>query len=118
MAHHAHAWKSMQSTVGQRQEDQHRLTRLADGREAVQLGTRAQQTHVIKRFEEEISKTPQRKKLFQEAIDAASDSSVELTTGVDVSPSSQVTEEDHDVVFAREIELAMKLSLEANELNV
>jgi len=44
-----------------------RQTRLVDGREAVRLGTKAQRLHIIKRFDEELLKTPQRKKLYQEA---------------------------------------------------
>ena len=129
----------MQSAIGKGQEHQHRLTRLADGREAVRLGTEAQKRHIIQRFEEETRKTPQRKKLYQEAINKALDDGVELeTSSLDIKPSSfkdvdanadrhregpsvealsyQVTEDD-DVVFAREIELAMKLSLETNEQN-
>lgn len=136
-----HAWKSVQSAIGKGQEHQHRLTRLADGREAVRLGTEAQKRHIIQRFEEETRKTPQRKKLYQEAVNKALDDGVELeASSSDVKPSSlkdvdanvdrhhregpsveallyQVTEDDDDVVFAREIELAMKLSLETNEQN-
>jgi hypothetical protein len=134
-----HAWKSVQSALGKGQEHQHRLTRLADGHEAVRLGTEAQKMHIVRRFEEEMCKTPERKKLYQKAIDKALDDGVELEPSsadvkenkpssvkdVDVrqgsvegnSPSSsQATEndDDDDVVFAREIELAMQLSLEAN----
>lgn len=135
----------MQSVVGKSQEHHHRLTRLTDGREAVRLGTEVQRMHTIKRFEEEVRKTPQRKKLYQDAIDKALEDGVELETSstdvegdnpssmiedvdgkVDrsqhgsgsvetkVSSSSQATEEDDDVLFAREMELAIKLSLEAN----
>ena len=133
----------MQSGVGKCQEHQDRQTRLADGREAVRLGTKAQQLHIIGRFEEEIRKTPQRKQLYQEAIDKAIDDSVELKTSstdveenkpssvkdgvikvdphdregsveaIEASSSSQVIEEKDDVVFAREIELAIQLSLDS-----
>lgn len=127
----------MQSGVGKSQEYQQHLTRLVDGQEAVRLGTEAQQIHIIKRFEEEMCRTPQRKRLYQEAIDRALDDGVELegsstddrprlmkdvdgkvdlqSVDANVSSSSQATEKVADVVFAREIELAMKLSLEANE---
>ena len=141
---HAYAWKSsVQSDIGKSQEDQDRQTRLVDGREAVRLGTKAQQLHIIRRFEEEIRKTPQRKKLYQEAIDRAMDDGVELKTSItdveenkpssvrdvvrrvdphnregsveaiEASSSSQAIEEDDDVVFVREIELAMQLSLDS-----
>lgn len=124
----------MQSALGKSQEHQHRQTRLVDGREAVRLGTESQRLHIIKRFEEEIRQTPQRKRLYQEAIDRAMSDGVKLEisgkdvqgnkpssmkgqdTAVDphqpeVSSSPQAIEEDDDVVFAREIELAKELSL-------
>lgn len=124
----------MQSALGKNQEHQHRQTRLADGREAVRLGTESQRLYIIKRFEEEIRQTPQRKRLYQEAIDRAMSDGVKLEisgnnvkgnkpssmkdqdTTVDphqakVSSSPQAIEEDDDVVFAREIELAKELSL-------
>ena len=106
------------------------------GEEAVRLGTDAQRLHIIKRFEEEIRQTPQRKKLYQEAIDRAMDNGVELEASsadvegskpslvkdedinidregsAEVSSSAQAVEEDDDVVFAREIELAKELSLD------
>jgi sterol 3beta-glucosyltransferase len=140
---HAFAWKSVQSDIGKRQEQQDRQTRLVDGREAVRLGTKAQRLHIIRRFEEEIGKTPQRKKLYQEAIDRAMDDGVELKTSstdveenklssvkdgvikvdphnregsvdaIEASSASQAIEENDDVVFAREIELAMQLSLDS-----
>ena len=114
-----------------------------DGQEAVRLGTKAQQLHIIRRFEEEIRKTPQRKKLYQEVIDRAMDDGVELKTSstdveennsslvkdgvikvdphnregpveaIEASSSSQAIEEKYDVVFAREIELAIQLSLDS-----
>jgi len=103
------------------------------GEEAVRLGTKAQRLHIIKRFEEEIRQTPQRKKLYQEAIDRAmdnveleasstdvegskpssvkvEDTNIDREGSVEVSSSPQAVEEDDDVVFAREIELAKKLS--------
>lgn len=136
---HAYAWKSVKSDTGKGQEHQDRQTRLADGREAVRLGTKAQQLHIIKRFEEEIGKTPQRKKIYQEAIDRAMDEAVELKTsstdesgsvkdGVfkvdphngegsveanEASSSSQAMEERDDDVFVREIELAKQLSMDS-----
>ena len=133
----------MQSDIGKSQEHQDRQTRLLDGQEAVRLGTKAQQLHIIRRFEEEICNTSQRKELYQEAIDRATDDDVELKTSntdveenkpysakdgvikvdphnregsveaIEVSPSSQAIEEDDDVVLAREIELAMQLSLDS-----
>ena len=114
-----------------------------DGQEAVRLGTKAQQLHIIRRFEEEIRKTPERKKLYQEAIDRAMEDAAELKTSstdveenkpssvkdevikvdpnnregsvevIETSSSSQATEGKDDVVFAREIELAMQLSLDS-----
>ena len=140
---HAYAWKSVKSDTGKGQEHQDRQTRLADGCEAVRLGTKAQQLHIIKRFEEEIGKTPQRKKIYQEAIDRAMDEAVELkTSSTDVeenefgsvkdgvfkvdphngegsveaneaSSSSQAMEERDDDVFVREIELAKQLSMDS-----
>ena len=86
---------------------------------------------------------PQRKKLYQEAIDRAMEDDVEQkasTTDVEenkpssvkdevikvdpqngegsveaieTSPSSQAIEENDDIVFAREIERAMQLSLDS-----
>ena len=142
---HAYAWKSVQSDIGKGQEHQVRQIRLADGREAVRLGTKAQQLYIIGRFEEEIHKTPQREKLYQEAIDKAMDDAAELkisntdveenesssvkdgvimadphnpeksVEAIEASSSLQAVEErdSDDVVFAREIELAMQLSLES-----
>ena len=141
----AYAWKSGQSDI---ENDlglgQIRQTRLVDGQEVVRLGTKAQQSYIIRRFEEEIGgKMPQRKKLYQEAIDRAMEDDVELkasTTDVEenkpssvkdevikvdpqngegsveaieTSPSSQAIEENDDIVFAREIERAMQLSLDS-----
>ena len=133
----------MQSDIGKSQEYQDRQTRLVDGQEAVRLGTKAQQLHIIRKFEEEIRKTPQRKKLYQEAIDRAMDDGVELKTSntdveeskpssvkdvvirvdphnregpveaIEASSSSQAIEEDDDAVFVRELELAMQLSLDS-----
>ena len=132
----------MQSDIGKSQEYQVRQTRIADGREAVRLGTKTQQLHIIGRFEEEIRKTPQREKFYQEAIDRAMDDAAELkisstdveedkpssvkdgvikvdphnpeesVEAIEASSSSQATEEQEDVVFAREMELAMQLSLD------
>ena len=138
-----YAWKSsVQSDIGKSQEYQVRQTRIADGREAVRLGTKTQQLHIIGRFEEEIRKTPQREKFYQEAIDRAMDDAAELkisstdveedkpssvkdgvikvdphnpeesVEAIEASSSSQATEEQEDVVFAREMELAMQLSLD------
>jgi hypothetical protein len=59
-----------------------RQTRLVDGRAAVRLGTKAQRLHIIRRFDEEILKTPQRKKLYQEA------------NGVELKESSTDVEEN------------------------
>lgn len=124
MAQHAYAWKSLQSSIGRSQEKQHRRTRLVHGEEAVRLGTEAQRLHIINRFEEEIRQAPQRKKLYQEAIDrdveGSKPSSVkDEDTNIDregsveaqVLSSPQAIEEDDDVVFARKIELAKEWSL-------
>ena len=141
---HAYAWTSVQLDIGKGQGHQVRQNRLVDGREAVRLGTKTQQLHIIRRFEEEISKTPQRKELYQEAIDRAMDDSAEpearstdveeikptssvkdgvikvdphnleeSVEAIEASSSSQAIEEEDDVVFAREIELAMQLSLDS-----
>ena len=141
---HAYAWKSVQSDTEKGQENQVRQIRLVDGREAVRLGTKTQQLYIIRRFEEEICKMPQRKKLYQEVIDKAMEDDVELKTSstddveenkprsvkdgvinvdpdncegyveaIEASSSSQVTEDKDDIVFAREIELAMQLSLDS-----
>ena len=138
----AYAWKSGQSDIENGLGlGQIRQTRLVDGQEVVRLGTKAQKSYIIRRFEEEIGgKMPQRKKLYQEAIDRAMEDDVELkasTTdveenkpssvkdGVDpqngegsveaieTSSSSQAIEENDDIVFAREIERAMQLSLDS-----
>ena len=132
----------MQSDIEKGQEHQVRQIRLVDGREAVRLGTKTQQLYIIRRFEEEIHKMPQRKKLYQEVIDKAMEDDAELKTNstdnveenkpssvkdgvidsdncegsveaIEASSSSQVTEEKDDIVFAREIELAMQLSLDS-----
>ena len=134
----------MQSDIEKGQEHQVRQIRLVDGREAVRLGTKTQQLYIIKRFEEEIRKMPQRKKLYQEVIDKAMEDDAELKTNstdnveenkprsvkdgvinvdsddcegsvkaTEASSSSQVTEDKDDIVFAREIELAMQLSLDS-----
>ena len=134
----------MQSDTEKGQEHQVRQIRLVDGREAVRLGTKTQQLYIIRRFEEEICKMPQRKKLYQEVIDKAMEDDVELKTSstddveenkprsvkdgvinvdpdncegyveaIEASSSSQVTEDKDDIVFAREIELAMQLSLDS-----
>ena len=137
----------MQSDTEKGQEHQVRQIRLVDGREAVRLGTKTQQLYIIRRFEEEIRKMPQRKKLYQEVIDKAMEDDAELKTNstdnveenkprsvkdgvinvdpdncegsveaIEASSSSQVTEEKDDIVFAREIELAMQLSLDSAQV--
>ena len=70
----------MQSDIEEHRD--RRQTLLVDGREAVRLGTKAQRLHIIRRFDEEILKTPQRKKLYQEA------------NGVELKKSSTDVEEN------------------------
>lgn len=65
------AWKSMQSEVGRTQENRQHLTRLADGKAAVQQSSPAQRAQIIERFNKALRDTPARRKHYMEAAERA-----------------------------------------------
>lgn len=88
-------------------EQQIRQTRIEEGNVAVQRSTPDERARIIKRFEEMAYETPMREELYQQAVEKA------IKKGF--GPSYK---EDHvgdvDARFARDLEMATKLSLEGD----
>ncbi|KAF4614700.1 hypothetical protein D9613_003312 [Agrocybe pediades] len=70
------SWKLVKTKNGQTVYNRERLTRIAEGRKAVKASTEEQRAKIIERFKEEISQTPIRKKMYQDAVDRQYGSSV------------------------------------------
>jgi sterol 3beta-glucosyltransferase len=133
------AWKSMQSEIGRTQEDRQHLTRLADGKAAVQQSSPAQRTQIIERFNKALRDTPARRKHYLEAAERAMFEDMDLdpheiqqatsqtgnsdvpstststTSGTLTPPTSDTgsadTSLDEDAAFLKELEMAKRLSL-------
>ncbi|KAF8162759.1 hypothetical protein B0H34DRAFT_293504 [Crassisporium funariophilum] len=71
-------WTTTPTHEGKTQEHQQRLTRLAEGREAVLFSTEAERASVLRRFKEEICETPLRQKMYRDAIQSAVNDGMEL----------------------------------------
>ncbi|KIM49654.1 glycosyltransferase family 1 protein [Hebeloma cylindrosporum] len=158
-------WALTQSAYGKKVYDSQRMTRIAEGRDAVSFSTESQRAYIIERYKAEICETPTRQKMYHDALqvermDSASssvdsdseggagsgsgpvlgretstfssgqarlddgtikspeDSSESISGLPSVSPplvEAHHEEEDENAAFVREMELAMKLSLEEYE---
>ncbi|KAF9464545.1 glycosyltransferase family 1 protein [Collybia nuda] len=60
------AWKSMQSPIGRRQEQQERITRISDGIEAVRNSTESQKSEIIKKFNYAKPSTKERQRKYKD----------------------------------------------------
>ncbi len=93
---------SKQPKAPETQENPIRLTRMEEGRKAVELSSPAEHALILKRFAEECSQTPLRLKIYDEAV--------EKERAEEANPFEEVG--DVDARFARDMEMAMKLSQE------
>jgi sterol 3beta-glucosyltransferase len=84
----------LNSSSGQMKYDRQRLTRIAEGRQAVHLSTEAERAHIIDRFHAEHAETPLRQQLYRSAVAAAGSGSTSLdgegdnTEGKSLTPGS------------------------------
>ncbi|KAF8177615.1 glycosyltransferase family 1 protein [Pholiota molesta] len=72
------SWAMLNSSSGQTKYDRQRLTRIAEGRQAVHLSTDAERAHIIDRFHAEHAETPLRQQLYRSAVAAAGSGSTSL----------------------------------------
>jgi len=63
------AWRSLQTTTGQRQEHQFRVTRISDGREDVKNSSAAQRAEIFRKFKDAQRGKEQREKKYQEIVE-------------------------------------------------
>jgi len=131
-------WKSVQSPMAQKQEQQQREVRVSDGVAAVRNSTQAQRTEIVQKFNQLKAGTKERQKKYKEIAEAemyaeqksgkkgnaeqklgeegnapelpqtASSSTQQPTP---TPPTGQQTEEEEDATFVRELEMAKELSL-------
>ncbi|KAJ7778801.1 UDP-Glycosyltransferase/glycogen phosphorylase [Mycena maculata] len=128
-------WKSVQSPMARKQEQQQHQVRIADGVEAVQRSTQTQRSEVVQKFKQLQAGTKERQKRYKDIAEAEmyeeqssvkdgeavptspqSTSASSQPTSTDSQPNStpstpQQTEEDEDVAFERDMEKAKELSL-------
>jgi len=93
---------SKRPKVPETQENPIRLTRMEEGRKAVELSTPAEHALILKRFVDECAQTPLRLKIYNEAV--------EKERAEEADPFEDAG--DVDARFARDMEMAMKLSQE------
>ncbi|KAF9557195.1 hypothetical protein CPC08DRAFT_710581 [Agrocybe pediades] len=87
------SWKLVKTKNGQTVYNRERLTRIAEGRKAVKASTEEQRAKIIERFKEEISQTPIRKKMYQDAVDRQYGSSVATTSSSSTLDSSSLPDQ-------------------------
>lgn len=88
----------------QTQGNQIRLTRIEDGRKEVELSSAAERAFILKRFAEESCQTPSRLQIYNATIEK------EKADEVDHHGDEEMT--DLDARFDRDMNMAIKLSLE------
>jgi len=71
----------MKTDAGKTVYNRQRLTRIAEGRKAVKASTEAQRAHIIERYRDEVSQTPLRRKMYQEAVEDQSTGSMDSNAG-------------------------------------
>ncbi|KAF8061758.1 UDP-Glycosyltransferase/glycogen phosphorylase [Lyophyllum atratum] len=134
------AWRSLQTTTGQRQEHQFRATRISDGREAVKNSSAAQRAEIFRKFKDAQRGKAQREKKYQEIVEkvmqedaeergkanVASEEYSDAKNGSSTSESrtdsarsvatsstaaTPASETEDDAAFGRDLEFAKQLSL-------
>ncbi|RDB19239.1 Sterol 3-beta-glucosyltransferase UGT80A2 [Hypsizygus marmoreus] len=97
------AWRSLQSTVGQKQEHQIRLTRINDGLEAVKASTGTQRSEIIRKFKEAKLDIQSRKAKYKEAAEKVLREDAEIDSKAGLSEGQSGKEpERHQSVSAEE----------------
>ena len=89
-------------------EQQIRQIRIEEGKESVQRSTPDERANIISRFEEMACDVPIRQELYQQAVEKA------IKKGFGPSDHEEVG--DVNARFARDLELAMKLSREVTSI--
>ena len=79
-----------------------RLARIEEGKVAVEKSTSDERARIIKRFKDEKCQTPVRQQMYQAAVDHVRTETVTVYDEIG----------DVDARFARDMQMAMKLSLE------
>ncbi|KAJ6546815.1 glycosyltransferase family 1 protein [Mycena capillaripes] len=130
IAHPVHGlWKSVQSPMAQKQEQQQREVRISDGVEAVRKSTPTQRSEMVQKFKQLKAGTKERQQKYKEIAEAEmyeeqgsreegtsaptspqtpSDSTQQPTS---TPPTRQQTEDEEDAAFERDLEMAKQLSL-------
>jgi len=121
------AWKSIQKSQGRKQEQHQRSTRISDGVEAVKKSSKGEQATILEKFEKAKRDTWDRQKNYRDfaekvmygdehpreaqrnplSASSAGDSAKASTS----STSEEIVNDQDDVAFVRDMELAKKLSL-------
>ncbi|KAJ7932676.1 glycosyltransferase family 1 protein [Mycena leptocephala] len=115
-------WKSVQSPMAQKQEQQQREVRISDGIEVVRKSTQTQRSEVVQKFNQLKAGTKERQKKYREMAEAEMyeeqgsreegnlrrNSTQQHTP---TPPTRQQTEDEEDAAFERELEMAKQLSL-------
>ncbi|KAJ6500720.1 UDP-Glycosyltransferase/glycogen phosphorylase [Mycena sanguinolenta] len=114
-------WKSVQSPMAQKQEQQQRQVRISDGVEAARNSTKAQRAETVQKFNQLKAGTKERKKKYRELAEAEmygeqrseEDGNAPQAAANSTQQAEQQMpeEEDEDSEFIRELETAKELSL-------
>jgi len=126
-------WKDVQSSMGQRQEQQLRNTRISEGVEVVKNSTAAQRAEILVKFMGAKVGTKDRKRKYTElaekvmfedkAVSGGDTDTVGVDSPMEATPpsgsglssppvaSQSQTEAEEDAAFERDLELAKQLSL-------
>ncbi|KAK7035899.1 sterol 3-beta-glucosyltransferase UGT80A2 [Favolaschia claudopus] len=124
-------WKSVQSPMARKQEQQQRDVRISDGMAAVQKSTQAQRDEIIRKFKQLKEGTAERQKKYKEMAEAelyaeaAEQAEEEANTSESSSqqraahagepsapsPPPEEQQETEDAEFLRQMEMAKELSL-------
>lgn len=131
------AWKALQSSTGQKEQQQQRVTRISDGKEAVKNSTGSQRAAILKKFKEGKPGTKERQRKCKEAAEkvmleeaeesrkdmdnakkeSTSDGSSSSSSSSPLPPQTAANQDertsviDEDVAFERDLEFAKQLSL-------
>lgn len=94
------AWKMGQSTLGRKQEQQQRSTRVSDGVEAVKNSNHAQRADILQKFKDAKSGAKDRKQKYKVIAEEAmygeqSSTDIKTPTSGDTSPISSESELAH-----------------------
>ncbi|KAJ7272823.1 UDP-Glycosyltransferase/glycogen phosphorylase [Mycena rebaudengoi] len=127
-------WKSVQSPMAQKQEQQQRGVRISDGVEAVRESTQAQRTDIVQKFRQMKEGTKERQKKYKDMAEkemyhqdegaaesgesatisgpsASAPPTPQQSTSAPTPAVPHQTEEEEDAAFERNLEMAKQLSL-------